>query len=245
MTVILTSSPTGPLDKSRIVDGLDTKNGFIETLRKRWKADAKCLLIAASPAEPQFSDGMRDHLRGALEQGGLTVSVFDVWDDRTQDFSQAVLCTYDVVVLGGGHVPTQNAFFQRIELREKLQVFSGMVIGISAGSMNSADVVYAQPELPGESVDPAYRRFIPGLGLTKVNILPHYQMIRDTELDGKRVFEDITYPDSVGREFIALSDGGYLLSEQGRETIFGEAYRIADGNIEQICREDEQLILSA
>ena len=245
MTVILTSSPTGPLDKSRIVDGLDTKNGFIETLRKRWKADAKCLLIAASPAESQCSDGMRDHLRGALEQSGLTVSAFDVWDDRTQDFSQAVLCTYDVIVLGGGHVPTQNAFFQRIELREKLQVFSGMVIGISAGSMNSADVVYAQPELPGESVDPNYRRFIPGLGLTKVNILPHYQMIRDTELDGKRVFEDITYPDSVGREFIALSDGGYLLSEQGRETIFGEAYRIADGNIEQICREDEQLILSA
>ena len=245
MTVILTSSPTGPLDKSRIVDGLDTKNGFIETLRKRWKADAKCLLIAASPAESQCSDGMRDHLRGALEQSGLTVSAFDVWDDRTQDFSQAVLCTYDVIVLGGGHVPTQNAFFQRIELREKLQAFSGMVIGISAGSMNSADVVYAQPELPGESVDPAYRRFIPGLGLTKVNILPHYQMIRDTELDGKRVFEDITYPDSVGREFIALSDGGYLLSEQGRETIFGEAYRIADGNIDQICREDEQLILSA
>lgn len=244
MTVILTSSPTGPLDKSRIVDGLDTKNGFIETLRKRWKADAKCLLIAASPAEPQCSDGMRDHLRGALEQSGLTVSAFDVWDDRTQDFSQAVLCTYDVIVLGGGHVPTQNAFFRRIELREKLLAFSGIVIGISAGSMNSADVVYAQPELPGESIDPAYQRFIPGLGLTRVNILPHYQMIRDTELDGKRVFEDITYPDSVGREFIALPDGGYLLSEQGSETLFGEAYRIADGKIEQICREDEQLVLS-
>lgn len=244
MTVILTSSPTGPLDKSRDEVDLDIRNGFVEILRARWKAEARCLLVAASPAEPQCSDGMRDHLRGALEQSGLTVSVFDVWDDRTRDFSQAVLCTYDVIVLGGGHVPTQNAFFQRIALRDKIRAFSGMVIGISAGSMNSAEVVYAQPELPGESVDPTYERFIPGLGLTKVNILPHYQMIRDTELDGKRVFEDITYPDSVGREFIALPDGGYLLSEQGTETIFGEAYRIADGNIEQICRENEQRILS-
>ena len=240
MTVILTSSPTEPLDRSR----LEAKNGFIEVLRKRWKADARCLLIAASPAEPQCSDGMRDNLRAALEQSGLTVSAFDVWDDRTQDFSQTVLCTYDVIVLGGGHVPTQNEFFQRIELRGKLQAFAGMVIGISAGSMNSADEVYAQPELPGESVDPAYERFIPGLGLTQVNILPHYQAIRDTELDGKRVFEDITYPDSIGREFIALPDGGYLLSEQGTETVFGEAYRIAEGKIEQICRENETIILS-
>jgi len=31
--------------------------------------------------------------------------------------------------------------------------------------MNCADTVYAQPEEPGEAVDPDYQRFIPGLGL--------------------------------------------------------------------------------
>lgn len=30
--------------------------------------------------------------------------------------------------------------------------------------MNCADTVYAQPEEPGEAVDPDYQRFIPGLG---------------------------------------------------------------------------------
>ncbi|MGN1004588.1 MAG: Type 1 glutamine amidotransferase-like domain-containing protein [Oscillospiraceae bacterium] len=239
MTVFLTSSPTGPLDRSRIVEGFDPKNRLIENLKERWKADARCLLISAAPSEAAFADGMRDHMREALHISGFSCGAFDIWDDRTEDFSEEALRSYDVVFLGGGHVPTQNAFFQRIALREKIQNFEGMIVGISAGTMNSADVVYAQPELEGEATDPAYKRFLTGLGLTKTNVLPHYQMVKDAVLDGQRVFEDITYPDSVGRQFIALVDGSYILCENGAETIWGEAYRIADGVLERICEEDQ------
>lgn len=241
MTVFLTSSPTGPLDNSRIVEGFDTKNKLVENLKARWKENARCLLISAAPAEAAFADGMRGHMKEAMQVSGLPVGEFDVWDDRTEDFSVQALKSYDVVFLGGGHVPTQNAFFQRISLREKMAQFEGMVVGISAGTMNSADVVYAQPELEGESTDPNYERFITGLGLTKINVLPHYQMIKDAVLDGKRVFEDITYADSMGHEFIALVDGSYIICENGTETIWGEAYLIANGVLEQICWEDQTL----
>lgn len=243
MTVFLTSSPTGPLDRSRIVEGFDSKNKLVENLKARWPAGGRCLLISSDPARAEFSDGMRDHMVEAMKISGLAVSVCDVWDDRTEDFSAEALNAYDVVFLGGGHVPTQNAFFQRIGLRESMTAFGGLVIGISAGTMNSADVVYAQPELEGESIDPDYRRFIPGLGLTKTNVLPHYQMVKDAVLDGRRVFEDITYADSMGREFVALVDGSYILCENGAETIWGEAYRIADGKLERICGEDQTLRL--
>lgn len=243
MTVFLTSSPTGPLDKSRIVEGFDRKNGLVENLKAHWPKCARCLLISAAPAQAEFADAMRDHMQEAMAISGLPTGGFDVWDDRTEDFSARVLNTYDVIFLGGGHVPTQNVFFQRIGLRESLTQFDGLVIGISAGTMNSADVVYAQPELEGESVDPNYRRFITGLGLTEINVLPHYQMVKDSVLDGRRVFEDITYPDSVGREFITLVDGSYILCENGGETIWGEAYRIADGRLVQICEEDQTLRL--
>lgn len=243
MTVFLTSSPTGPLDHSRLVEGFDSKNKLVENLKARWAANARCLLISAAPAQAEFADGMRDHMVEAMKLSGLSVDICDVWDDRTEDFSAAALNAYDVVFLGGGHVPTQNAFFQRIGLRESMKSFDGLLIGISAGTMNSADVVYAQTELEGESVDPDYKRFIPGLGLTKINVLPHYQMVKDTVLDGQRVFEDITYADSMGREFIALVDGSYILCENGVETIWGEAYRIADGTLERICEETQTLRL--
>ena len=71
--------------------------------------------------------------------------------------------------------------------------------------MNCAETVYAQPEEEGEAVDPAYERFLPGLGLTQKMILPHYQAIRDDVLDGLCVMEDIAYPDSMGRQFYLLA----------------------------------------
>lgn len=122
-----------------------------------------------------------------------------------------------------------------------MKAFRGIVIGISAGTMNCADTVYAQPELPGESANPQYRRFLPGLGLTELMLLPHYQDIKDDMLDGKRLFEDITYPDSYGREFYALEDGSYVLVEDGTTTLFGAAYRIKDGTIRQVCGQGKSV----
>lgn len=231
MTIFLTSSPTGPLDQSRRVDGLDESNDFVENLRSCWPESARCLMIAASPDDWEMNEEMTAHFAAALKHEALPVACFDLWDGRTGTEIARTLQGYDVIFLGGGHVPTQNRFFQKLGLREKIQDFAGIVIGISAGTMNSADVVYAQPELEGESLDPDYERFLTGLGLTKTMILPHYQMVKDSVLDGRRLFEDITYGDSFGRSFLALPDGSYVMIHDGIETVWGEAYRIADGKI--------------
>ena len=109
--------------------------------------------------------------------------------------------------------------------------------------MNSADIVYCQPEKKGESIDPSFNKWISGLDLTKRNIIPHYQMIKDDILDGKRLFEDITYNDSINHQFIALVDGSYLLIDD-YETIYGECYFIKDGHIQLICHENETIRLN-
>ena len=149
----------------------------------------------------------------------------------------------DVILLAGGHVPTQNAFFRELGLRELLADYPGVVMGVSAGSMNAADTVYAQPEEAGEAVDPAYQRFLPGLGLTQVNILPHYNMVRDNVLDGMRLFEDITFRDSFGQRVIVLQDGSYVLQEDGRASLWGESRLIRDGSMEPLCAEGESVLL--
>ena len=110
--------------------------------------------------------------------------------------------------------------------------------------MNCADPVYAGPELPGEATDPAYRRWIPGLGLTKTNIFPHFELLRDEMLDGMRLIEDITFPDSRIHEITALNDGSYIVIDENGETLYGEAYSIRDGRMEQICRDGESVRLS-
>ena len=147
------------------------------------------------------------------------------------------------IVLAGGHVPTQNAFFQQIHLSECLKGYKGVVVGISAGSMNSARCVYAQPEREEEVRSSTYKRFLDGLGLTNKMILPHYQSIKEETLAGLKIMEEITLPDSQYHDFYALVDGSYFMIEDEKEILFGEAYLIQSGQVKQICSRDQSLDL--
>ena len=118
--------------------------------------------------------------------------------------------------------------------------YHGIVLGVSAGSMNAARLVYAAPEEPGEAADPGYCRWLNGLGLTKTRILPHYQFIREHILDGQRM-EDIALADSRKRHFLALPDGSYLMCSDGHEALYGKAWYFADGTLEEI-NEDEDVL---
>jgi len=244
MTLFLTSHIGGSIRKDgrRIPSSLITDNHLADNIKARWPKQAKVLFVAADPNDIEKSGSYREAFLYAFPLHGMPVGTYAICDCRDERIVERA-SDHDVIILSGGHVPTQNAFFQRIGLKEKLESYNGIVIGISAGTMNCAGTVYAHPELQGEAVDPGYQRFLPGLGLTKRMILPHYQTIKDDVLDGLRVFEDIAYPDSHGREFFALNDGSYILSENGTETLYGEAYRIRDGKISRICRNNESLVL--
>ncbi len=243
MIVFLTSSPSGPLDVPNYDKVLDEKNGFVENMKQFWKPEMRGLMIAAAPDAFAQNDEMKDFFENAFRNSGVPVTGFDLWDYRSPDILSEELNQYDVIMLSGGHVPTENAFFQLIHLREKLETYNGIIIGVSAGTMNSADVVYAQPEEAGESVDPEFQRYLRGLGLTDLMILPHYQMVKNYMLDGKRLFEDITYGDSYGKEFLALEDGSYVRIMNGESILYGRAHRISDGALTTICEENESLVL--
>lgn len=242
MKLFLTSSPLGTYrsDEPAKYSGFNPANGMVEELSRCWAENARCLLVSAFPDEVSVNDRMRRDFEGILRDTGLSFSCMDLCDSRNGREMAGALHRYDFVILGGGHVPTENAFFSEIRLADSFKGYNGIVMGISAGSMNCARTVYAQPELPGEALDPGYRRFIPGLGLTKYNILPHYNAVKNDIVDGLRLMEDITYPDSFGHTFYAITDGSYLFQSEDVCEIRGEAYRIKDGRIEQISREGER-----
>ena len=170
-----------------------------------------------------------------MELSGFVFGDYYILDGSNKEQTKELVVSSDLIILAGGHVPTQNRFFTEIGLRELIAGFDGTVLGVSAGSMNSADLVYAQPEEKGEAADLTFEKFLRELGLTKTMLIPHYRNTKDNILDGKRVFEDVTYPDSIGREFIAICDGSYLYSDGANEMICGEAYLIKDGSIKKIC----------
>ncbi len=244
--LFMTSSPMGAYRSAEAPSfrGLDPSNGLVDELKRYWKEDTRCLLISAFPDEYSVNDHMREDFERIFRETGLSLECMDLCDRRNGKDTVSNLGSYDMVILGGGHVPTEKAFFDEIGLRDALKSWDGIVMGISAGSMNCADIVYAQPEMPGEAVDPSYQKFIQGLGLTDVNVLPHYQAVKNDRVDGLRLMEDITYPDSIGRAFYAIVDGSFVLQTEDRKEIRGEAYRIADGQIRKVCEYGEVLKLA-
>lgn len=239
MTCFLTSSPFRA-DGS----GLDPANGFIIELRKAVPNPCRGLFICSDPNDYPFTDSFADMMHANLTGSGISFTEYNILDGRNAEKAAQLVAEADLIILAGGHVPTQNKFFESIGLRNIMSTYNGAVIGISAGTMNSADTVYAQPELEGEAVDPNYERFLTGLGLTDVSVLPHYQAIKDTVLDSLRVFEDISYGDSFGRKFYALPDGSWIFVHDGVTELRGEAYLISDGVLTQISNTGDVIMLT-
>jgi len=240
MILFITSSPY-VANAPRAI--LSPANAFIDNIRQALPENPRVLFVCADPEDHQGVCRFAAETTAAFAEAGIAFSCYHVLDGHNSRSTQALLNRSDFVILSGGHVPTQNAFFQKIHLPQLLQDFEGTVMGISAGSMNCAEWVYVQPEEPGES-SPDFPRFAPGLGLTEVNILPHYQQVKDNILDGLRLFEDITYPDSQDNCFFALPDNSYIYQDPEHLLLFGEGYCLCDGVMEQISENDQILDLS-
>ena len=234
MTLFLTGSPTRYGQNHFTAD-----NGFLARLMAELPPQARVLMISAAPDDFAFTDSVLEGMSTCIRNSGIDTSEIVMLDRRNASKAPELVRSAHWIVLCGGHVPTQNRFIHEIGLRDLLKGFDGVVMGCSAGSMNCADLVYSHPELPGEAADPSYRRWLRGLGLTDINLVPHYNQVRDAVIDGKRLFEDVAFPDSYGHRFYTFPDGGYIMVKDGRSTLFGEAWEISEGAMHKVSEENK------
>ena len=223
------------------IGGFYKKNNLENNLKKYWKNESKIIYITADPNSQETNNSIINSFKNNFQTSNFSYNCIDLCDGFKNNQN---LEEYDVIILGGGHVPTQNKFFKEINLTERIKKFEGIIIGVSAGTMNCADIVYAQPELDGEAIDPNYKRFLKGLNLTKFQILPHYYSLKDEKLDGLRIIEDISYGDSVGKCFYVLPDGSYIYQNKNESYLYGEGFTIKDKKIEKICDDGKNVKLN-
>ena len=240
MVVFITGSP--------FIDGADRAllnpdNQLLDRLYAVLPQNPRVLFVASNPEDHAGTCQFGADVFCAFAEAGITFSKYTVLDGTNAVSAKKLVHSSDFIIFAGGHVPTQNAFLNGIRMRQLLRDFDGVVMGISAGSMNLADTVYVQPEEPGES-SPDFRRFAPGLGLTRFQILPHYQKVKDNILDGLRLYEDITFADSMGHSFIVLPDGSYIYQDDEEQTLLGEGYRLKNGIMELLALDGETQDLS-
>ena len=241
MTLFLTGSPT------RFGEPYFTQdNGFRAEVQAALAAvtgpdrKPRVLLVSAAPDDRGFTDSVKKGMSDCIHASGIGTETIVMLDRRNAAKAPELVRWADWIILCGGHVPTQNRFIHEIGLKELMKGFDGVVMGCSAGSMNCADHVYSHPELPGEARDPQYKRWLRGLGLTDINLVPHFEQVRYALVDGLRLFEDVAFPDSWGHRFYTFRDGGYVIQKKGRPAeLRGEAYEITRGAMRRISEENK------
>lgn len=247
MKIFLTSSHT-----LGWAGDLNPANGFEEALRTALKRSAQdcerppinCLMISSYPDDVTITDRMAWEIRECFERARMPFDHFEVLDSRTSRIAASMIRRANFIILCGGHVPTENRFFQRLKLREKLSGFDGVLMGISAGSMNCAEKVYSTPELKGEAKSKRYTKYFDGLGYTDINIIPHYQDSRRSKIDGIPLMSEIVAPDTFNHPVWCLPDGSYFMIEDGMTLLCGKAYKMQNGVEKLVCRDGETKLLT-
>lgn len=226
---------------NRIAKNFGNNNKILDNIKKYVKKYENFLFVASN----EFNNEVTDvYANVTFESFNMTLPFenYYILDSRTENIADELIQKADLIFLCGGHVPTQNKFFRNINLKEKIKNTDALIIGVSAGAMNMADTVYCPPELEGEAIDPKFNKVYKGLGLTDINVFPHYDELKDDLVDGIHVINEIVIPDSFTYDIYAINNGSYILIDD-KNNLYGEAYLIKDGKIEKINENDKVIII--
>lgn len=226
---------------------IDNNNGFRECLQKYLTKRDLCLIISGNPKKVRTHSPIEVNREG-FELSGIGFKEYIYVDDSNKHNIKEYISRADCIDLCGGHLPTCNAFVNELNLKELLKDYNGVIIGASGGAMNLADVVYCKPEAEGEAIDKNFNRFLKGCALTDINIIPHYNVIKDRVLDGVNILNEILLPDSYKLALLAIEDGSYIVQKGSEKMLYGRAFLLKNGDVFKInendkcCKIDEKLL---
>lgn len=156
-----------------------------------------------------------------FEEKGIHFKEARVVDGRmTAKQAQAAVEAADVVWLAGGNTTAEFAYFQKYGLIDIIKNHGGVVIGMSAGSINLADTAVCTSD---EYHD--YQQIYQGIGCVRISVEPHFVMgeISDELLE---LSEKYT--------IYGLCDESVIVCEDESIEFHGEIYKIEKGNVQRV-----------
>ena len=156
-----------------------------------------------------------------FEAAGICFEEACVVDGRMSvDEAQKAVKEADGVWLSGGDTPTQFRYFQKYGLVTVLKQHAGVIIGMSAGSINmgkTAICTFSCGHFKQEIYD--------GLGCADISVEPHFirSKVSDELIELSK--EHVIY---------GLCDNSFIVCSDDKTEFYGEIYKLHQGNIENI-----------
>ena len=222
----------------------DNSNHFVDRLKEAVPTIKNLAFVASDPDGFEKTQLNASLMVESLNLDGFGVENLTVIDHRFEgDIARAIM-EADVVFLAGGNVPTQNKYFKEINLKSIIEKYDGVVIGMSAGSMNCSKKVYAQPEEDEEFDDKGFQRIIDGLGLVDFAVMPHMNTADYVDELGHPTVWEMCIEDSYFIPHYGICDYGFIEVKDGKAEAYGKTYFINNGECTTICQDNEHVSIN-
>ena len=188
----------------------------------------RCIVfITACPVEYQQNDEDSAGMHGMFVEYGIGFERFCVVDARmdpadAQKWAREADCFF---LMGGGVCAEQMQLMREKGIYDIVRDGPGMVLGVSAGSMNMGKTTVDI----WESLEP-----YEGLGFADITMIGHFDY-NDTER--LRLETEV----SMERPVCAMEDESAIFIRNGKVDIIGTIHKIEKGNIGPFTEEDVRL----
>ena len=136
------------------------------------------------------------------------------------DEAQKRVAEADVIWLSGGDTPTQFGYFQKYSLDTVIKQHDGIIIGMSAGSINMAKTSICTLSC-GHFKQEIYN----GLACVDISVEPHFirEEVSDELIDLSKKYT-----------IYGLCDESFIVCSGETIEFYGEIYILSQGNIERV-----------
>ena len=202
-------------------------NNFLKNMKESINDYDKFVIIASDADNYEQNDYYLKLDMDVSAMSGINFKENVVLDNRNKDDIANVLKNSSLIFLSGGDTLKQNIFFNEINLIEYIKNIDACIGGISAGAINSAKIVFNSPEEEKDLTNPS---ILEGLGLTTINVEPHFDCDKISKIQMDAILKE-----SNNRVIYGLPDKSYIFNNK----VYGKCYRVYKENIELISNDDE------
>lgn len=202
-------------------------NKFLKNMKESIKDYNKFVIIASDPDNYELNDNYLKLDTEILALSGLKFKENLELDNRNKEDIGNILNNSSLIFLSGGNTFQQNMFLNAIKLKDYIKETDACIVGISAGAINSAEIVFSSPE---NEEDLTRSALLKGLALTTINIEPHFDLDNPNKIQMDSIIKE-----SNNRIIYGLPDKSYIFNNK----VYGKCYRIYKENVELISNDDE------
>lgn len=226
----------------KITHPMSNENGIVDQLKDSLKRTTKVVFVSSDiNSTPESVSPYAKIFFDSMKMVDITFNEYLIIEGTNYDKASEYIDGADLVFLCGGDTYNQYKLFSKMNLKQTLSSYHGIVMGQSAGALNMAVNVFNSPEEKEES-EPI---FYEGLGLTTINIEPHFKL-DETNFDDKEKYQrDAIIKESYSRPIYGQCNGSHIfINEDDVATIYGETYLITNGKIEKICDNQKSFTIN-